>query len=55
MERNAPCLKKRRSEVHQPGFDATVATVNFIVIAFNLMSLNKQAVVNDTVRLAKKQ
>ena len=37
-------------KINQQSFDATEITLNFLMIAFNLMSLFKQVVVKDKVR-----
>ncbi len=37
-------------KINQHSFDATETTLNFIMIAFNLMSLFKQAVLKDKIR-----
>ena len=37
-------------KINQPSFDATETTLNFIMIAYNLMSLFKQVIVQTEVR-----
>jgi hypothetical protein len=37
-------------KINQHGFDATEATINFIMVAYNLMSLFKQVIVQDKVK-----
>jgi hypothetical protein len=37
-------------KINQQSFDATASTLNFIMIAFNLMSLFKQVIIKDKIR-----
>jgi hypothetical protein len=37
-------------KINQQSFDATETTLNFIMIAFNLMSLFKQVIIKDKIR-----
>jgi hypothetical protein len=37
-------------KINQQSFDATQTTLNFIMIAFNLMNLFKQVVVKDKIK-----
>jgi len=41
-------------KINQQSFDATETTLNFIMVAFNLMSLFKQVIVKEKVRLTLK-
>ena len=37
-------------KINQHGFDATEATINFIMVAYNLMSIFKQVIVQDKIK-----